>query len=401
MSCVSEYDFLKTLIEIEKEKIIEENKLEVERKRREQIARNTCQLEIEIYKFSVKNQKLSDQIFNLQRQLDFERTQLNEKYMAKYREERDKLQNILQEIERHLIEAIAMDNLRKEREIQREQKRYMLEQKQKEVDALRIQKHMRELRHKKHEQQRLAELRQLIRQTEIKREQLRAMRALNEAEKQQNEIDAAAISLQDQIERMQILQRQVVRMEARIAEEENLVLDVSKPDWNKTFVLEMVTTKMVVSVAEGVGDLTKVPATTFESNASFLNFTKDGPTFRGTLRPIPFARGTFRYAYYARSETGERFVAKHMIDFYNLEEDEATDLKETAAVHFLGKKIVEEFNKAKPPTAPQFEMVSCDVMEWTSRPTSLQKVVVIFNLSDENLIFFQTGWEANTKILVC
>jgi hypothetical protein len=273
-------------IEREKQRIIKERRLEEKRKREEEEEiHERREHELSLLQMNENNQKqivesLINKICTQRQEFEKKEKEIEQQSDIQRLKERIFIQRKkLEEFERKEMEFAKVEDFEKEKQFQfqllKQHKQALLKQKQQEVDALRLQKELRELRHKKHEEQRLAELRQLIRETEIKQEQLRAMRALNAAERQQREIDAAAQSLQDQKERILVLQRQIERMEARIAEEEKLILDVSKPDWNNKFALAMVATKMSVNIAVGVGDLTKVSAMTFE-NQKFLRFT-NGP----------------------------------------------------------------------------------------------------------------------------
>ncbi len=365
-----EFELEKLSLEIKIEKVKKEH--EAESAKIAEIRGHRRIMDGEIQKLKNENFYLQGQIENLHREIGQVKSTMAAENDAFRWAEEDRKQKEWMEAQRKIQLAREQENQRKMLELQEKQrKRMLLQQEMQEVERLKMQKEMRERRRKKHEERRLAELRDLIKQAELQREALHMMRELDRAEAEQAKIDMEAQDLAAKMKRMQELQEMIDKAEARIEEEENLSLDVTNPDWSKPFAVKIVATRMELSLAPGI-DVKTAPASTFD-NQNFLQFSS-GSNFSGTLRPVPFARGGFRYAFYARGDGGEKYILKHMIDICKVESDEMMDLRESAAVHFLGRLVVEEFNKVKPPSAPRFEMITCEVLEWTSRPDSLTSV---------------------------
>ena len=207
------------------------------------------------------------------------------------------------------------------------------------------------------------------------------MQFISAEEDKKLDVEEARADLGAKLKRMDVLKKEIERVEARIQEEEKLTLDVTIPEWSSPFVVKVYATKFEVELAKGIS-LTSSPASVFES-LKFLTFSR-GSSFSGSIRPVPFSRGTFRYAYYARSDSGVRYVMKHMIDVYHMQDDEMLDLKEGAGVHFLGKFVVDEFNRMRPAGCVSFEMLTCEVLEWEKDHRPQELVVSLVKDKDVN-----------------
>ena len=136
-----------------------------------------------------------------------------------------------------------------------------------------------------------------------------------------------------------------------------------------------------------------------ENSNNFMQFQKVGGgggkgeegKVVGSIRPGPFAKGAFRYAFFGviseglgvggtRGGGGEKVVMKHLMDVYQEEEGgggggrgkegvvgaeggELGDLGECGVGHLVGKRVVEEYRK-RGVEGGRVEMVSLEVLEW-------------------------------------
>ena len=358
---------------VEEEKIREERKKqesEAKKKEEERVQAEAEKLQNAIEKLQcqaeVKGEE-SEAVYNME-ELKAEvealklRRQIEEIKEMKRKEERrkeiDVLTNLI-ELEKSRQTQLEIDKLLRAKE------------------ANEMKKKLRERRQQLHNERRKQELRKAIRQAEVQREKMEMLEQLNKQEEQRRQMEVEEMSLKGRMKRMKELENQIDRLKTRVVEEENLLLDVTVVDWSKPFPIHIRSKRLTASFSaahgQNIADVIK-PTTNFE-DLNFLSFQTAVSPFWGTLRDTPFAKGTFRYAYYAVSlSSSARFVLKHMIDIYKDAGDELYDLKGSAAVQFLGQEIVREFNRQRPCGTPSFEMLPCDVLDWAERPSSLRKV---------------------------
>ena len=194
-----------------------------------------------------------------------------------------------------------------------------------------------------------------------------------------------------ELERQQMIAQkvlQIAKMDNRVRYEINL--DPSEPSFHSPFPVSFAMTHSCGSFLPAYqGD--NLFSISPEALRSFDNYVSFGGRrgVVGSIRPGPFAKGAFRYAFFGmiqnglvvggkKEVAGERVVLKHMIDVYEKEEmeEEISELRECAVVHMLGRRVVEEFKK-RGVKGCEVEMVKCEVLEW-SNPTLVCFFIYIF-----------------------
>ena len=128
-------------------------------------------------------------------------------------------------------------------------------------------------------------------------------------------------------------------------------------------------------------ELFTLPLEHLKNYKKYITFQKnENKRVIGTIRPTPFAKGGFRYAYFAMISEGitlggprergrEQVVLKHIMDVYEKYEEgegrgELGELRECVVGHLLGRRVVEEFRKRRVKGCGEVVMVGCDVLEW-------------------------------------
>ena len=185
---------------------------------------------------------------------------------------------------------------------------------------------------------------------------------------------------EEQLERERLVAEKVIeiaRLENRIKYE--LPLDPTQPSFADPFPVSFLMVHHSASFLptyqkENFFSLTSESLANYEK---YVTFKDGGDKVTGTIRPGPFAKGGFRYAYFGMiseglslggtRERGEQVVMKHLMDVYDDGAvGELRDLRECTLSHLLGRRVVEEFKKKAVKDCGSVVMVRCEVLEWAT-----------------------------------